>query len=70
MSPEDVRALLTDEWRTTGEIARGIPSDRRTQAGHVQAVRRALDSGYRFGLVERRETRRGGIRMWEWRRAQ
>lgn len=70
MTPEDIRALLTDEWQTTRAIADRVPAGKGTDAARVQAVRRVLDSEFRFGMAERRMAKSRGVRTWEWRRVQ
>lgn len=57
-----IRAAVTSEWKTTGEIKREIGE------GRTSCIHRTLHSEARFGLIESRETKENGRRTTAWRR--
>lgn len=67
---EAVAQAVTDEWRSTRQIADGIPDGRGvTHASHVMAVRKHLNRMKRHGeAVERTEVMDGKVRAF-WRTA-
>ena len=63
-----VRSSLTDEWRSTREIASGIPMSRGiAEETHRMEVCRVLRRMERDGLAEGRVVRPGHGKGKEWR---
>ena len=61
-----VRAQLTDEWRTTIEIADSIPKPgRKDLSTHREMVRQHLVSLAKYGIAERKD----GDGLVKWRKA-
>ena len=60
---DEVRRALTDSWRTTIEIADGIPvGGRKDRKAHREMVRKHLRNLEKYGLAERSDA--GGLVMW------
>ena len=60
---DEVRQALTDTWRTTIEIADGIPvGGRKDRKTHREMVRKHLTTLAKYGIAERSDA--GGLVMW------